>query len=231
MSTATSATAPERPARRPEPLVPTRWTLIERIKDWDDHESWREFFAIYSPLIHKAACRAGLSASEAQEVVQETVLSICRNIKAFRADPKRGSFKNWMLTVTQWRIIDQLRGRHEHPDLRRQHRDELGRAGNEPRTATEEHVADPSGDALEKLWQAEWDQTLSQAALERLKQVVSPRQFQIFYLHVIRQQKPEEVMETLKVNRAQVYLAKHRAGRLFRKVLREIEQKAMGFDP
>lgn len=213
---------------RPSPsfdlLVPTRWTLLERLKDWEDQESWQEFFVIYSPLIHKAALGAGLTASEAQEVVQETVLSVCRNMKTFRADPKRGSFKNWLLTVTQWRIIDQLRRRPPWADLQRYRRPGEAERSTGARTATEERVADPNANALEALWQTEWDQTLTQAALERLKQLISPRQFQIFYLSVIKEQKPDDVMKTIQVNRAQVYLAKHRAGRLFRKILREIEQ-------
>ena len=35
----------------PDELLPTRWTLIERLKNWDDQESWRQFFDTYWKLI------------------------------------------------------------------------------------------------------------------------------------------------------------------------------------
>jgi hypothetical protein len=73
-------------------LIPTRWTLIQRLKRWDDQESWRDFFDTYWKLIYGTALKAGLPAVEAQEVVQETVISVSRNIADFKASPEGGSF-------------------------------------------------------------------------------------------------------------------------------------------
>src|SRR6267142_2095775 len=66
-------------------LIPTRWTLIQRLKKWDDHEGWREFFDTYWRLIYATALKSGLVEVEAQEVVQETVISVCRKIGEFEA--------------------------------------------------------------------------------------------------------------------------------------------------
>src|SRR6266566_5230765 len=87
-----------------EDLIPTRMTLIERLKQWDDSESWREFFNIYWRLIYTTAVRAGLAPDEAQDVVQETLISVTKNIGKFKADPAFGSFKSWLLNLTRWRI-------------------------------------------------------------------------------------------------------------------------------
>ena len=56
--------------------LPTRRSLLSRLKDWDDQESWRQFFDAYWQLIYNTACRAGLSHAEAQEVVQEVEISV-----------------------------------------------------------------------------------------------------------------------------------------------------------
>src|SRR5260370_35090593 len=88
-------------------LIPTRWTLIKRLKHWDDHESWREFFDLYWKLIYGVALKSGLTPAEAQDVVQETIISVCKNIKQFKADPAYGSFKSWLLKLTRWRGLDQ----------------------------------------------------------------------------------------------------------------------------
>src|ERR1041384_215457 len=98
-------------AHEPDELIPTRWTLISRLKNWDDHESWREFFDRYWKLIYGVALKSGLTPSEAQDVVQETVITVCKNINRFKTDPARGSFKGWLLMHTRWRILDQIRNR------------------------------------------------------------------------------------------------------------------------
>src|SRR5207247_8619412 len=74
----------------PDELLPTRWTLIERLKNWDDQESWRQFFDTYWKLIYGVAIKSGLTHPEAQDTVQETVMSVCKNMPNFKADPAYG---------------------------------------------------------------------------------------------------------------------------------------------
>ena len=94
-----------------EELIPTRDSLLSRLKDWGDDESWRDFFNTYWKLVHGVALKAGLSEQEAEEVVQETVITVARRIPEFKYDPAVCSFKTWLLNLTRWRIVDQLRKR------------------------------------------------------------------------------------------------------------------------
>ncbi len=98
-------------AARPDELIPTRESLLSRIKNWEDRESWQDFFETYWRLIYNTARKAGLSDAEAQDIVQETVLSVARKIEGFKYDPGVCSFKSWMLQLTRWRIINQLKRR------------------------------------------------------------------------------------------------------------------------
>jgi RNA polymerase sigma-70 factor (ECF subfamily) len=54
-------------------------------------------------------------------------------------------------------------------------------------------------------------------ALRRVRSLVSPRQYQIFSRYVLKGWSPERVKEELGVNAAQVYLAKHRVGRILKR--------------
>src|SRR5579863_1553334 len=92
-------------------LIPTRQSLLSRLKDWNDQESWRDFFETYWKLIYNAAIKAGLSDTEAQDVVQETVISVLKNMPNFDYDPQKGSFKGWLLRLANWRVVDQFRKR------------------------------------------------------------------------------------------------------------------------
>ena len=79
----------------------------------------------------------------------------------------------------------------------------------------ETQVADPQGVELEKLWDAEWQKRMVDMALERVKQLVGHKQYQIFYCYVIQEHKPDEVADFLDVSKAQVYVAKNRVGKIF----------------
>src|SRR5260370_38462558 len=92
-------------------LIPTRWTLIKRLKHWDDHESWREFFDLYWKLIYGGALKSGLTPTEAQEAAQETVISVCTNMAGFQADPAPGSFKAGAVKFNPWATVYPVRSR------------------------------------------------------------------------------------------------------------------------
>jgi len=74
--------------------APTRRSLLSRLRQWDDQESWQDFFSTYSKLIYGVALRAGLAEAEAEDIVQETVISVARQMPNFRYDPAQGSFKS-----------------------------------------------------------------------------------------------------------------------------------------
>src|SRR5580658_2883363 len=95
----------------PNGLLRTRTTLIKRLKNWQDQASWQAFFDTYWKLIFGVAIKSGLSETEAQDVVQETMIAVARNIPNFEYDRALGSFKTWLLNMTRWRITDQFRKR------------------------------------------------------------------------------------------------------------------------
>ena len=89
----------------------TRASLIGKLADLGNSSGWREFFDTYWGLIYGVARKAGLSDADAQDVVQDTMSSVARQMPTFRYDPAKGSFKAWLLTLTRWRILDRLRKR------------------------------------------------------------------------------------------------------------------------
>ncbi len=200
-------------------LIPTRWTLLSRLKRWDDQESWKCFFDTYWRLIYAVALKSGLSENEAQEVVQDTIVAVARNICQFRAQPDAGSFKAWLLTLTRWRILDHQR-RHQRDGKLFVHPDDATE-----RTPLIERVPERDGHSLDDLWETEWQRNLSEVALERVKAQVSARQFQIFDLYVVKQWPVREVAKTLHVSATQVYLAKHRVSALLRKEIKRLEEE------
>jgi hypothetical protein len=67
----------------------TRASLLARVRDWGDDEGWREFHALYGPLIRNVARQSGLPESEADDVAQETLLAVAKKLPGFEYDPAR----------------------------------------------------------------------------------------------------------------------------------------------
>ena len=198
----------------------TRRSLLSRLKESNAEESWRQFFDTYWRLIYTTAFNAGLSDSEAQEVVQETVLTVARKIKTFRYDPAVGSFKGWLLTIVRWRIGDQFRKRQhqiEPPHARR--------PTDTSTTATVERVADPAAIDLDAIWEEEWHRTLFATALARVKRQANARHYQMFDLHALKNWPVRKVAQTLGVSAGQVRLAKHRITVLMRREVALLEKE------
>jgi RNA polymerase sigma-70 factor (ECF subfamily) len=198
-------------------LVPTRLSLLERLRDLNDAASWQDFFDTYWKLIYGSAIKSGLSDDEAEEVVQETVIGVARKMEDFRYEPETCSFKGWLMHITRRRIIDHLRKRHSG------HRSFVP-LPRDPSTTATGGALPISDDAAEQafghLWDQEWQKNLVDAAMERVKRKVNAKHYQVFYLFSLKNMPAADIANLLRISRAKVYVVRHRVGRL---VKREIE--------
>jgi RNA polymerase sigma-70 factor (ECF subfamily) len=187
---------------------------LSRLRDWDDRGGWQEFFDAYWHLIYGLARKCGLSDAESEDVVQETLIAVAKQIPDFRYDPSIGSFKGWLFEIARCRIADQFR--------RRLPRDAGCSAGsNHDQTATIDKLPDLNAPDLTGGWDRDWEHQMLRLAIEHVKSRISPKQFQMFDLYVTQEWPMAAVVQALGVHRAQVYMAKHRVGRLIK---REVER-------
>ena len=207
------------PGMNPDNLIPTRHSLLRRLKNHEDQTSWEEFFATYSKLIYNVSRKAGLTDAEAKDVVQETILTVAKKINGFQVGRERGSFKAWLLRTTRWRIADQFRKRG--PAAARG----TPSADDTSQTTMTERIPDPASLNLDAAWDEDWKQNLTEAALARLKAQVDPEEYQLFDLNVLKQWPASKVAQKLDVKLARVYFAKYKVARLLRKEIRRLEAR------
>lgn len=203
-----------------EEFIPTRKSLLNRLKNLEDQESWLVFFETYWRLIHRTAIRAGLSETEAEEVVQETVIVMSKSLPKFNYDPAKGSFKNYLLKTTNWRIIAQLRKRMPMGEL-------SSPAAGDTGADDIERFAVSVEPALEAIWDKEWEQNLLRAALQRVKRKTNAKLYQAFDLYVIQNWPATKVAKDLRMTRARVYIAKHLISKAIEREI--IQLKTKGF--
>ena len=209
-------------------FIPTRQSLLSRLKDWGDQDSWRVFFDTYWKLVYSTSIKAGLTDAEAQDAVQETVISVMKSMPNFQYDPAKGSFKSWLLRLTKWRIADQLRKRQRGIEQ------QWSGPGASSGTATGdeapgepvdvEHLLKP-GTELDAIWDEEWEKNLMDAALERVKRKVAPEHYQIFYLHSVKSMPAGDIAQLLGASMAKVYVVRHRVARMVRREVQTLARR------
>lgn len=84
----------------------TRASLLSRVRDPADHAAWVEFEGRYRELILRYGRRCGLSATDAEDVVQMVMVRLLRVLPRFRYDPARGRFHDYLYRVTRSAILD-----------------------------------------------------------------------------------------------------------------------------
>lgn len=209
--------------RQPEDeFIPTRATLINRLKDWRDQASWQDFFDTYWKLIYGLARKFGLNEEDAQDVVQETMVSVANQMPNFKYNPEIGSFKSWLRTLIRWRIADLMRKRGGAITVPISGETETG---EEPAGLKE--LPDTGNQTIEQLYEQEWQKNLLDAAVAKVKRKLDPQRYQIFDFYVNKEWPPEKVAATFKISVDQVYLAKHRITEMIKAEARRLESEML----
>src|SRR5262245_48816026 len=89
----------------------TRVSLLIRIRDPRDQDAWRQFVRVYGPVIYGFARKRGLQDADAADLMQDVLRSVAGAAGRLEYDPRKGSFRGWLFTVTRNKIYNFLEGR------------------------------------------------------------------------------------------------------------------------
>lgn len=92
----------------------TRATLLYRLRDPDDAESWRQFESIYGDLIMRFCRRRGLQFADAEDIRQIVLTKLSRSLRRFEYDPSRGRFRDYLGQCLRNTIITESRRHKPH---------------------------------------------------------------------------------------------------------------------
>jgi RNA polymerase sigma factor (sigma-70 family) len=208
-------------SKQPKEYLPTRASLLSRLRNAEDSKSWQEFFDTYWDLIYGVAIKSGLTPTEAEDVLQETLISTAKYLKDFQYDSSR-SFKAWLLKIARTRIANQYGFRKRLPGS-----SGLPKDKNETdRTATVERLPDSHYDLAEH-WDDEWREHIQKAVLKRIRNSVKPKHYQIFDAYVIKGWSVEKVAATLGVTTDLVYQVKSRLAAAIEKEVSRLETRGI----
>jgi len=195
-------------------VVPdTRHSLLLRLIDASDVAAWDEFVALYEPLVYRLARRKGLQHADAQEVVQEVLLSVSRAVEDWDPDRRRGRFRDWLFRIARNLTINFLTRPRHRP---------IG-SGDSAVARWLEAQTDSGGEDS-ALFDLEYRRAVFHRAAEAVRLVVRTTTWDAFWLTSIAARPIEEVAEQIGMSVGSVYIARSRVMTRLQNEVRQFER-------
>jgi RNA polymerase sigma factor (sigma-70 family) len=182
----------------------TPLSLLERLRQEPDEASWRRLVDLYTPLVRQWLRSQGVTDADADDLVQEVLGVLVREIAGFEHSRQRGAFRHWLRSVT----LNRLRGY-----WRAKRRGQPGANGDKVPDLDE--IADPDGE-LSRRWDREHDEHVARRLLELLEPEFAPPTWQAFKRQALDGSRPADVAAELGMSVNAVLIAKSRVMRRLR---------------
>ena len=188
----------------------TSLSLLDRLRSQPDQESWRRLVELYTPLIQAWLRRHGVAPADADDLTQEVMTVVVREIPNFKHDQRPGAFRSWLRTITANRLRVLWRSRQTRPVA----------AGGSDFLKMLDELEDPDSDTS-RLWDQQHDQHVARRLMDLVKPQFEPATWQAFRRTVLDGVKAAVAAAELKISVNAVLLAKSR-------VLSRLRQEMQG---
>jgi RNA polymerase sigma-70 factor (ECF subfamily) len=175
----------------------TSRSLLERLQGGAAAGDWDRLAAIYRPWVVGWGCRHGLTEADADDLAQEVLVVVLRELAFFRHNGRAGAFRGWLRGITAHRLQQLVRSRKYRPAL-------VGSGGD-----AMADLEDPSG-RLSAVWDAEHDRYVVGRLLALIEPDFQPTTWQAFRLVMLEGEKPAAAAARLGLSVNAVLLAKSR---------------------
>ena len=185
----------------------TSLSLLQRACADRDSDAWGEFYDLYSRLIESWLRRHGIQSQDAEDVRQEVMAIVIRELPSFDHNGRAGAFRNWLRTTTANR-------------LRQFYRDSKKPANEAARAdcgALAEQLQDPNSD-LSRAWRVDHDRFVLGQLLQQVEPSFKSETVLAFRKLAIEGLEAEAVAKELETTINAVRISQSRVLRALRKL-------------
>jgi RNA polymerase sigma-70 factor (ECF subfamily) len=190
--------------------LPTSKSLLVKARDRSDHAAWRRLMELYEPLVERWVRPHVAQRADAEDVVQEVLTTLVRDLPRFDHNQRDGAFRAWLRTITVHRLRAYWDRRGAQPAA----------AGKVDRSDVLAQLADPAS-ALSRAWNEEHDRHVTKTLLASIRLEFQPATWRAFERQVQDGQAAPEVAVELGISVNAALIAKSR-------VLKRLREKAAG---
>jgi RNA polymerase sigma-70 factor (ECF subfamily) len=172
--------------------------LINQLRERrDDDAAWQRFDTRYRPMLQNWLRRYCLQPHDADDLVQQALAVVVRELPHFEYDPRRGTFPAWLRAILNNRLREFWRSRKARPVA-------TGNSAFNDWMLTE--LVDQRNDAG-RVWDREHARHVARRFLARVEPDCSPTTWQAFR-RVMEGEKAADVAAELGISVNAVYLAR-----------------------
>jgi RNA polymerase sigma-70 factor (ECF subfamily) len=175
----------------------TSFSLLNRLRLKPDAESWRRLVELYTPLIHAWLRRNGVATSDADDLTQDVMAVVVRELPRFEHNQRPGAFRSWLRTITVNRLRMQWRSRRPIA------------TGDSDFLKMLDELQDPNS-GLSRQWDREHDEHVARRLMELVEPQFEPATWNAFRRVVFDGVKAATVAAELGISVNAVLLAKSR---------------------
>ncbi|HWG47504.1 MAG TPA: sigma-70 family RNA polymerase sigma factor [Gemmataceae bacterium] len=186
-------------------------SLLERLRLRPDDAAWRRLVELYTPLICAWLRRYGITDSDSDDLTQEVMQVLVRELPNFQHDLRPGAFRRWLRNVTVNRLRVFWRGRHARPVA----------TGDSDFAHVLDQLEDPKS-SLSRLWDEEHDRHVARRLLELIEPEFEPTTWRAFRGLVLEGKRTAEIAAALGITANAVRIAKSRVLSRFRQEINGI---------
>ncbi len=190
-------------------LSATSTDLLREVR-CGDSQAWQQLAAKYTDAIYRWARRAGLPPADAQDVTQEVLGGVVKNLPRFRHDRAGDTFRGWLRKMTQFKVVDYFRRKKRDPGIAAGGTDHLRRTLR---------VGEPPPESDPGSRRPSCQQQRVREAMVAVQRRCKPQNWTIFLRIVVDEASPDALADEFGVNCAQVYNVKSRCLRRLREEL------------
>jgi RNA polymerase sigma factor (sigma-70 family) len=165
---------------------------------------------LYTPLIRVWLHRYGVPSHDADDLTQEVLTAVVRDLPAFSHDLRRGALRRWLRTITVNRLRNYWRARDHRPVA-------VGGSAFEEALA---QLEDPKS-RLSHFWDEEHDRHVLRQLLDALCPEFEPATWRAFQRLVIDGRRTAEVAAEVGISANAVRIAKSRVLQRLRREMAE----------
>jgi RNA polymerase sigma-70 factor (ECF subfamily) len=177
---------------------------LARLSQRDDPHSWDRLVALYTPLLHSWLARHAVQPADRDDLVQDVLLVVLRELPQFKHNRRPGAFRTWLRTILANRLRMFWRERPRRLTI----------SGTEFVRRVDD-LTDPDSD-LSRTWDQEHDRSIIGRILQLLRPEFAAGTWQAFRRVVLEGADPAAVAAELGVTVSTVYSAKSRIMKRFR---------------
>lgn len=188
----------------------TSLSLLERLRQSPENEGWNRLADLYAPLIRAWLRRYDVQDSDANDLVQEVLLAVSKDLGKFEHAGQPGAFRGWLKAILVNRLRKFWRARDRRPQAR----------GDSDMDARLAQLNDPASD-MSQIWDREHDQYVLRQLMALVEPHFESKTWEAFRRVALEGGKPDAVAQKMGISLNAVCLAKSR-------VIRRLRQEATG---